>query len=503
MNAPPAHLPVPKGYIIKRQIASNKDKIIYIIENADKRLFLWKIFQKTYKHPLYESLMALGHKNMPRILDTVLLDDCFYIVEEYIHGHTIRELLDTEGTFGEAKVRDIMAQLCDVLEYLHNRPVPIIHRDITPANIMLTPDGTVKLLDFDIAREYKETAAQDTEVIGTKPFAPPEQYGFFQTDRRTDLYALGILLSVMLTHHHDPRHITNPHLRKTAQRCTAFAPAKRYATARQVKKKLLASRGTLYVRYAACAAAVLLLFLTPFLLQRGLRQGTEPPDESVYTPEAPFGRLTGHQHAARITHDGMTTMALTLNDVYNQPIEINPYDIYWIQENTDDNGLTWRRSRYGNFGNALTGEPHPADYTARITAQWVHNPQVQFTFTVRVAQDSPFLKIHPPTEQIPWGTPGRFTFPITTRNIPDGWHYAYATIGYRLPDGCYVSLTPDGFTPGGDGIWFNGRIELHNGAGELVLYCDGTSQVANYVHLGFFIHVPAAGQVMDTFEIRS
>ena len=231
-------VPMLDGYKVKKEMAISSDKSIYLVESADGLLVL-KVFQKTYKYRLYESLSRLTHINIPAIHKAVLSEDCFYVLEEYVEGKTLQEILDTDGALDKKTVIDIAIQLCDVLTYLHNQSPPIIHRDIKPANVMLTTGGIVKLLDFDIAREHKKEASKDTEVVGTKPFAPPEQYGFTQSDHRADIYSLGMLVTVLLTNTYDARKIKDFRVRAVARCCTAFDPRKRYANTRVLRNRIL------------------------------------------------------------------------------------------------------------------------------------------------------------------------------------------------------------------------------------------------------------------------
>lgn len=93
----------------------------------------------------------------------------------------------------------VIRSLCDILHKLHGNLPPIIHRDIKPSNIIFSSDGVVKLIDFNAARELRAEQNEDTRLMGTRRFAAPEQYGFGQSDPRTDIYALGITFYYMLT----------------------------------------------------------------------------------------------------------------------------------------------------------------------------------------------------------------------------------------------------------------------------------------------------------------
>src|SRR2546421_911568 len=119
---------------------------------------------------------------------------------EYIDGNTLEELLDrNKGPFSEPRVLGWARQLCDVLEYLHDQQPSVIFRDMKPSNVMLTRSGRIKLIDFGIARLFRNRGSQDTQLLGTPGFAPPEQYGSAQTDERSDIYSLAMTLYQLMT----------------------------------------------------------------------------------------------------------------------------------------------------------------------------------------------------------------------------------------------------------------------------------------------------------------
>lgn len=145
-------------------------------------------------------LKRLQHPMLPRIVDIFENQDCIYIVEDFVEGITLDDLLKQQKKVDEAQGLQWFRDLCSVLVYLHGqRPHPIIYRDMKPSNIMLQPDGSLKLIDFGIAREYKQESNADTTYIGTKGYAAPEQFGKAQTDARTDIYSLGVTMYHLLT----------------------------------------------------------------------------------------------------------------------------------------------------------------------------------------------------------------------------------------------------------------------------------------------------------------
>ncbi|NWG19352.1 MAG: protein kinase [Chloroflexi bacterium] len=147
-----------------------------------------------------ELLAGLSHPGLPRVVDHFEQDGKAYLVMEFVPGGSLLAIAQREGLpLPLPRVLDWARQICDVLEYLHSRPSPIIFRDLKPANVMLTPEGQVKLIDFGIARLFKPGKERDTQAFGTMGYSAPEQYGRGQTDARSDVYSLGVLLHQLLT----------------------------------------------------------------------------------------------------------------------------------------------------------------------------------------------------------------------------------------------------------------------------------------------------------------
>ena len=140
----------------------------------------------------------LDHPSLPRIVDIIDNGLTIYVVMDYIEGESLDKILNEYGAQSEEMVIGWAKQLCDALGYLHSQKPPIIYRDMKPANVMLKPEGNIKIIDFGIAREYKEQNLADTTVLGTKGYAPPEQYSG-QTDARSDIFALGMTMHHLLT----------------------------------------------------------------------------------------------------------------------------------------------------------------------------------------------------------------------------------------------------------------------------------------------------------------
>lgn len=145
-------------------------------------------------------LKRLNHSAIPKIIDIEYDETHIYIVEEFIEGINLKSLKVNQAYLSEQQIIDWGLQLAEVVSYLHGQqPSPIIFRDIKPNNIMITHSNHIKLVDFGIAREYKQNKTTDTAPLGSRGYAAPEQFGGDQSDERTDIFALGVTLHFLLT----------------------------------------------------------------------------------------------------------------------------------------------------------------------------------------------------------------------------------------------------------------------------------------------------------------
>ena len=188
------------------------------------------------------TLARLRHPGLTAVWDYFSQDDEWFLVMEYVPGQTLRAVLKQHvGPLPVPQAVDYTSQLCEVLRYLHQQPHPIVFRDLKPGNIMVTPEGELKLIDFGIARLFSPGKITDTAQFGTPGYAPPEQYGG-QTEPRSDIYSLGAVVHQMLTGHNPaaspfalpPARLVNPKLTPEIElallRATAHKPADRFPT---------------------------------------------------------------------------------------------------------------------------------------------------------------------------------------------------------------------------------------------------------------------------------
>ncbi|MDW8449097.1 MAG: serine/threonine-protein kinase [Anaerolineae bacterium] len=201
-------------YRIVEKIAEGGQSIVYLA--TDERAFGHRVVVKEFKigagtpasreaalHQFEASarmLAQLHHPGIIQVIEYVLNGDVPLLITEYAEGETLQHRMQLEA-FGlpEEQVLDIAEQLCDVLSYLHSQTPPVIYRDLTPGNIIISPTGRIKLIDFGIARTVKVGKTSDTEPLGTTGYAAPEQYGNLQTGPYSDIYSLGATLLYALT----------------------------------------------------------------------------------------------------------------------------------------------------------------------------------------------------------------------------------------------------------------------------------------------------------------
>lgn len=199
-------------------------------------------------------LKQLSNPHLPRIYDIIENPDSFMLVMDFIEGESLDRVIAREGAQPMDRVLDWGMQICEVFEYLHSQPTPIIYRDMKPANVILQPDGQLKMIDFGTARTQKlgVAMAADTLCLGTAGFAAPEQFGGFgQSTPRTDIFCLGATLYNMITGHSPcdrpqgilPLERWDPALKDTPvssiiSRCTRNDPDERYQTVRELYEAL-------------------------------------------------------------------------------------------------------------------------------------------------------------------------------------------------------------------------------------------------------------------------
>lgn len=250
-------------------------QVLLLREQASGR----EVLLKASRHPgelgrEYALCLALAGPGIPVCLRLFAEGAWQYLLREYIPGQTLAERIAASGALPPREAVRLGRDLCAILRRFHAHHPPIIHRDVKAENLILSPEGQLFLIDLGIARTYEDGASRDTQVLGTAAVAPPEQFGYQQTDPRSDVYAAGVLLRFLLTGETKPgTAIRSPGLARIIRRCTAFSPAERYADADALDGALArwqqgrkAWRVTLWAgvpALAACAAICIGLASSP------------------------------------------------------------------------------------------------------------------------------------------------------------------------------------------------------------------------------------------------
>lgn len=172
------------------------DNVVLVKRRTDGRIYIRKQIS-IETAAVYNRLKNVVNRNITRVYDVACDGNKGIVIEEFINGMTLAEYMDQVGVMKEGEVCAMVLELCNALSQIHQ--MGVVHRDIKPENIMISNDGITKLIDFGIARVIKEGQTQDTTILGTEGYAAPEQCGYAQTDARSDIYAVGVLMNKMLT----------------------------------------------------------------------------------------------------------------------------------------------------------------------------------------------------------------------------------------------------------------------------------------------------------------
>lgn len=216
-------------YIIGRTLGeSGKGVFMEAYDRQEDRPVFLRLLYRS-RAADYAPLAAVRSPYVARVYQVLQEGEDVLLVQEYLEGRTLRSWLEEGRVFSEGEIAALFLQLCHGLEAFHG--AGLIHRDVKPENIFLC-GGRAVLMDFDAARQYKPGGGKDTTYLGTEGYAAPEQYGFAQTDFRTDIYALGVVVRELCGARCSSR------LGPVVDKCTAFDPAARYRRASEVARRL-------------------------------------------------------------------------------------------------------------------------------------------------------------------------------------------------------------------------------------------------------------------------
>lgn len=225
-----------------------------------------KLYVRRYREiprELFRRIRNVSCPYLERLVEQSEDENGAYFISEYVEG-----ISASERAFSEKEAVKLLLELCAAIKALHKAGV--IHRDIKPANIICGNDGHIRLIDFDSARLWVEFQSRDTEILGTGGYAAPEQYGFMQTDDRSDIYAFGVTMEEILGENAD-----KPKFRRIIRRCTQFDPDRRYrdisAVGRAIKRAVMPE----FLPFAVAGGIAAVIIIAVYFL-RGNSQPAPP-----------------------------------------------------------------------------------------------------------------------------------------------------------------------------------------------------------------------------------
>lgn len=286
----------------------NYNKIVSISKNEKSRV--WLVQAEGFDSPLvlkekmygekevYQCIAKIKNEHIPQIYEIEEKGGILSVLEEYVDGTEIDKYV-REKDFTEREIVNLTIQICEGIQVLHEQDPQLIHRDLKPENLLVSGDGIVRIIDFDASRTYKRNAKQDTKLLGTEGYAAPEQYGYLQSDMRSDIYSIGTILYELLLHEPYPKGEEQKNWKKNAyihreliriiDKCTKFAPQDRYKTVQQLKKDLqtYTMLGKKRVAYAVCGGLLVcgLLIGCVNLYNNIIKPMSNNVQDTIYTGE--------------------------------------------------------------------------------------------------------------------------------------------------------------------------------------------------------------------------
>ena len=359
---------------------SDERQVFLIKEKNDNKKYILKCAGKKYSsllHKEYDLLQKAAKLiKCPEPVSFIENENNSFLIKEYIDGKTLKERVE-DNVLSDQEIIDVISGLSTDIEKLHSLNPPIILRDIKPENIVISNEEYI-IIDFDASREYDKTASSDTEYVGTRATAAPEQFGYSQTDARTDIYAIGMLMLYMKTGSFDRDIPVSSKLDKVIKKCIAFSPSERYSSIAELKKALeFKPNKTTAVLIAVAAIAVLAAII--FIVSKPEATAADIPaipPETTTTALSETAEIT-----TEITEETESTTAaeeelpVTVNDVIEythnsdsgqHSLELIPYmpakDIEYMTMDIEINGTAnisvggWTDSEKQNWTCSDTSE---------------------------------------------------------------------------------------------------------------------------------------------------
>jgi len=221
------------------ELSTGKEEKTILARDSKNGRMVIKKYLPHIQGRVYGKLIDQRHPNIVPVYEIAYGEEQCIVVLEYVSGITLKELLKEKERLPENMAVSITCQILHGLEHIHR--LGIVHRDIHPGNILISSDNVVKIIDFGIARSRKENQSTDTSILGTVGFAAPEQFGFAQTDGRSDIYSVGVLLNVMLTGRFPTIAVAEGIVGEIVKKAIRISPDERYLNVQNFRESLNSS----------------------------------------------------------------------------------------------------------------------------------------------------------------------------------------------------------------------------------------------------------------------
>lgn len=269
-------------------------------------------------------LQRLDHHAIPKLLGAWEYQGRGYLARECFEGEDLYNYVRKHGPLSFEHLTTIALILCDILTYLHGQTPAIIHRDIKPENIIRTSEKDIRLIDFGIARLFREDTDTDTQVIGTRPYMAPEQFGSEQSDNRADIYSLGMVMLFLATGKPDKQLLKTAYPYKQLipiiEKCIRKDRDQRFRTAAQLKRHILWVRRGMTGKVLKAAGLILLLagtFVAALTLGQG--QGFKQGVTSVLDTPAVINRPFTQEELIQPVSFDSEYLNLAVRNILNKP----------------------------------------------------------------------------------------------------------------------------------------------------------------------------------------
>ncbi|MCR4647439.1 MAG: serine/threonine protein kinase [Lachnospiraceae bacterium] len=216
----------------------NEEHKVYLVRHVETcKIYIKKVLS-IYNEAVYNAIKENSIPGIPAIHELIKDSGELIVIEEYISGKTLDEMLSQNVIFTKEQIVNIALGLCEILGKLHSFNPPIIHRDIKPSNVIMTSDNRIFLLDLNAAKNEDTEKGRDTKLLGTFGYAAPEQYGFGSSTVQSDIYSMGVLINTLAHGKFSIETTDIPEINSIVDKCLKLNPSERYKNIAELKSDL-------------------------------------------------------------------------------------------------------------------------------------------------------------------------------------------------------------------------------------------------------------------------